>query len=230
MVILFLAVVGLIALASRLAKRRIGNTEAIVVHLTIFSLYFLVGMSFFRKATTIDFGFRYVLLCFLTIQILAAYGAYSAVAATLEHAKSRKALAYSSICALVDLLSIEMFRVFRLHPYYQTYHNEYVTPSFYGWGEGLEFVARQLNSRDNAKELVVASYFPCVLGFNFKGKTVHLEDFGDDSGINYLVLYNSQVNRGVFPELTKAYHAEQPGAEFVAVINGIEYAWLYRVR
>jgi hypothetical protein len=231
MVILFLAAVGLITLAYRLSKERVGNTETILLHLTIFSLYFLVGMSFFRKATTIDFGFRYILFCFITIQILAAYGAHAAVVAALRQTKTRKVLAYSSLCALVTLLATEMYRVFSLHPYYQTYHNEYVTPSFYGWGEGLELVAGHLNSRDNARELTVASYFPCVLGFRFKGKTVHLEDFGDGSGIDYLVLYNSQVSRGLFPTLTTAYQIKHQGAlEFVAMINGIEYAWLYRVR
>jgi hypothetical protein len=68
-----------------------------------------------------------------------------------------------------------------------------------------------------------------VLSRYFEGTTLELDAAeGGEPGIDYVVLYDSQVKRNLYPNVIRRYRstgAIEP--EFVAVINGVEYAWLY---
>lgn len=117
----------------------------------------------------------------------------------------------------------------RLHPYYQSFRSGIRSRDFYGWGEGLEKVAQHLNSKDNAGELMAALSYHRVLGHYFEGSTVRLDEMTAD--VDCVVLYNSQVGRNLYADVTAKYRAEgAEGPEYVAIINGIEYAWVYRAR
>ena len=222
--ILAFATLGLGLLLYRLRRRGVDDRGFVLAYLGVFGAIFLLGMSFFPKATSIDHGYRYVLVSFLVLQLFAAHGFLEAFRAAVAAIPSRRVLSGASAVLLGALLGVEAFRVLRLHPYYQTFHNEVLRPPFYGWGEGMELVARHLNAKPRAAELVVASDVTCCLNYFLVGRAVPLGEFGVRR-TDYAVLYNAQVNRGLYPEVTTELRRRTP--EFVARINGVEYAWVY---
>jgi hypothetical protein len=223
-VVLF-GVAGLVVLLRRFAMRRIGKIEALVACPMGFGIFFLAGMSLFAKVSP-----RYVLVSYIAIQLVAAYGLYVTAKAVIERA-SRPGGRRAAVAVVLALCAWSSFEVFRLHPYYGSFSGLRAQRG-YGWGEGLEQVAAHLNAKDHPERLVVASFYPCVLSRYFAGTTLELDAARNgDPEVDYVVLYDSQVNRGLYPEVIRRYHsggAVEP--EFAAVINGVEYAWLYGAR
>ena len=88
--------------------------------------------------------------------------------------------------------SICAFAVFSLHPYYQTFSNGFFKAGNSGWGEGLEIVAEYLNKKENASDLVVASFWSSIFAKFFKGNTLSLKLEGNTNP-DYIILYRLQV-------------------------------------
>lgn len=116
-----------------------------------------------------------------------------------------------------------------LHPYYQTHHNRLCAPQQMGWGEGLEKVADYLNRQPGSDDLIVTSFYGCVLKWFFRGRVVDLGELTRRVKPDYVVFYNSQVTRYLFPVIIGKYFLNaNHRPEYTARLNGIPYAWVYR--
>jgi hypothetical protein len=225
-VIVACGIIGAAVLMHRVIRKRAGRVELFLAYLGLFGVLLIVGMSFFAKVAT-----RYVLVSFLAFQLVGAYGLY--VSARTMAARAPRQWVFAVIVAAVLLVcTTDAYQVLRLHPYYQSYHASLRAPDQYGWGEGLEKVGEFLNSKADPEGIRVASFYSCVLNRYMRGEAVELDSLRDDrSDLDYVVLYDSQVKRKLFPDVIRDY--ESVGGvtpEFVAAINGVEYAWLYPVR
>jgi len=215
-------IAGFAVLVRRFVTRRAGQLEALVACPVGFGICFLMGMSLFAKV-----GPRYVLVSYVAFQLLAAYGLYVTVKVVVDRS-TRPAVKRAAVAAMLALCAWSAFEVFRLHPHYGSFSGLRAR-RHYGWGEGLEQIAAHLNAKDDPTGLAVASFYPCVLSRHFVGTTLELDAAENgEPGIDYVVLYDSQVKRGLYPSVIRRYRSEGAAEpEFVAVINGVEYAWLY---
>jgi hypothetical protein len=225
-VILALGIVGAAALIYRGVRGRAGRSEFLLAYTALFGLLLIVGLSLFAKVAT-----RYVLVSFVAFQIVGAYGLFVSARTIAERVPRQWGFAVVVTGALL-VCAADAYQVLRLHPYYQSYHGSLRAPDLYGWGEGLEKIGEYLDAKANPQELKVASFYSCVLNRYMRGEAVELDSLEDGaSDIDYVVLYDSQVQRNLFAEVTRDYElvaAADP--EFIAVINGVEYAWLYPTR
>lgn len=209
---------------TRIKKHGFDDTTVLVLLSAAFLIYFLMGMSFAGKT-----ALRYCVVAFLLLDIMAAY----TVANILRYTKNmvwkldwqRYAL---SFVVTVGLL-VYTFNVFALHPYYQTFYNKLSSPKGIGWGEGLEQVAAYLNKLPNSKSIVAASWYPCVLRWQFDGIVVGLGEI-EATKPDYIVLYQSQVARYLYPAIVDEYYLnDKVKPEFIVKIRGFEIAWVYKI-
>ena len=103
-----------------------------------------------------------------------------------------------------------------------------------GWGEGLEQAATFLNGLPDAESLYVATSYHHVVRPRFVGTTLPIAQYVQaDARQNlpapdYMVVYvNARQRRQISPEVARAEAIGQP--VFVARINGLPYAWVYRI-
>ena len=94
-----------------------------------------------------------------------------------------------------------------------------------GWGEGLDQVAQFLNAQPGAPTLVAKTHYHHALRPMFVGQTVRVPD---PTPINYFVVYVNMAQRLIIPDTVVRVMNERP-PDFTAVVNGSEYAWVYRV-
>lgn len=125
----------------------------------------------------------------------------------------------------------------RLAPYYTAFFNPLVggaelAPRLFafGAGEGLDMAARYLDGKEGAEGLKVATWGPSSVALYFRGETMPLQWTGWTrvwTLADYVIFYISQVQREwPDPLLVEFFRSLEP--EYVARINGIEYAWVYK--
>jgi len=126
-------------------------------------------------------------------------------------------------------------------PYYFSYFNpllggpeKAVDVMQVGWGEGLDEAARYLNNKPDAESVqVLAWYASGPFDYFFKGQSTTLsfeeQDLEEISNYDYVVLYAHQWQRQLPTPAFLAYFDKQT-PEAVVTIDGIDYAWIYRVR
>ena len=182
---------------------------------------------------------RYLLPIFPMVDILAAVGLLALlgwVSRLLGHDLKGKLLSpyLGATSGLILLLSTSWLR---LAPYYSAYFNPLVGGAalapkalLIGGAEGLDLAARYLDSKDKAKDLAVATWGPKTVRLHFKGRTMPLRWLGWTrvwALADYVLFHVSQVQRQYPDEETVAFfQAREP--EYVARINGIDYAWVYK--
>lgn len=140
--------------------------------------------------------------------------------------------------AVAGIIAVS-FLWLRLVPYYSAYFNPLLGGAkqasrwyAFGGGEGLDMAARYLNGKEGAEDLVVSTpYDDAVFQYYFKGKAEPLRRkhwTGSWLLADYVILYFSYVQRNVpSPEVVDFINTLEP--EYVASINGIEYAKVYQV-
>jgi hypothetical protein len=106
-----------------------------------------------------------------------------------------------------------------------------------GWGEGLDQAARYLNSKANAEQLVVSSWYPLgSFSYFFEGQhTLAPKDIPDPIdnkrhwfSTDYVVFYANQWQRQLpTPELLAYFFAMPP--EHLIRIAGLDYARIYNL-
>jgi hypothetical protein len=178
---------------------------------------------------------RYLLPVFPFLDLLAAIG----LLGTLELIAGRLRLSGSSGTTLGYGLSVAALlaqAAFALphYPYYLTYYNELmgglpaaVEQVPVGWGEGLDQVARYLNTFPEAERLSVAAVpVQCLAPF-FVGHSEQLYTNPPALRADYIVLYINQVQRlAPTPELIHYFRSQKPYA--VIPVHGVPYAWIYQ--
>ena len=179
---------------------------------------------------------RYLLPTFPMIDILAAVGllAFLGWVSRLWGHRLKERLLIGTTCVLTLLLSTSWLR---LAPYYSAYFNPLVGGAtlapkvlLIGGGEGLDLAARYLDSKDEAQDLAVATWGPKTVRLYFEGRTMPLrwlEWTRVWTLADYVLFHVSQVQRQYPDEETVAFfQARKP--EYVARINNIDYAWVYK--
>jgi hypothetical protein len=138
------------------------------------------------------------------------------------------------------VLAVQIGLLARVWPYPIAYYNPLAGGAerardliMVGWGEGLEQAAGYLNGLPDAESLVVVTSYHHVVRPRFVGTTVPIAPYvrGGAEGLptpDYIVLYvNARQRRQISPEVEQAEATGPP--VFVAEINGLPYAWVYRV-
>jgi len=201
--------------------------------LILYSLFFILQITIASKK-----GNRYALPAVLGLDVLAAYGILNIKywilntrARILDAQYSISSIQYRVVFASL-LFGFYLLLFVPLDSRYLSFYN----PLFggaktarktivMGWGEGFYEVAQYLNQKPNAKELKVLSFFESSLTPLFKGKVFKFGDV-DDSKVDYLVFYVSQIQRGIDAEIVEKYFSlEKP--EYIVKLNGVEYCWIF---
>jgi hypothetical protein len=183
---------------------------------------------------------RYLLPIFPLIDLLAAMGlltflAWIASLARHDLRKPRISILYLTMTAGITLLLSLSWLT--LAPYYSAYFNPLmggtkVAPRvlLLGGAEGLDLAAHYLDQKSEASELKVAAWGPNTVKLYFRGRVFPLEWMGWAKVwtlADYVVFHISQVQRQwPNPEAVNFFQGRQP--EYVARINGIDYAWVYK--
>ena len=189
----------------------------------------------------------YILPACVAITILGAMGligSFDEVAKRLRLSKTRKRLLETSGIALISALQLVL--CVSHYPYYFSYFNpivggghvaEQLIPSAIAHGMGLDQVMRYLNAQDNSQSLYVGmnviGISSCVELNEFAGHLIAFPDkwTGESdrhwSQLDYVVYYR---NFGRYrPSRVFADLIDSASPDFTAEINGIEYAWVYKI-
>ena len=206
--------------------------------------YVFLYMAFMTMGSTK--AERYLLPVFPVVDILAAVGLCGLAEEVWQ--MSRPASWHTSLEGssrlMVGSLAVLLLQAgFSLpyHPYYLSAYNPLMGGTvlaprvlLVGWGEGLDKGARYINEKEDAKTLKVATFYREQVFSPFSDSETKpftaQSIFWND--IDYVVLYISQVQRKSFPvsgglQTVDFFLSLEP--EHTVRINGIEYAWIYKV-
>jgi len=95
-----------------------------------------------------------------------------------------------------------------------------------GWGEGLREAGQYLNSKPNATEMRVASWYDGLMAGYFDGEVTSLSEAMNED-IDYVLLYANQIQRNLHEKVLKTYRSRSP--EKVIAIKGRDMVWIYKV-
>ena len=198
----------------------------------IYGIVYIVGMSLISYKQD-----RWFLPALAALVIMA--GVELAVLLSMPAQRLRGALrgapALVTSAALLVTGVVTCYPLVQLQPNYLSYFN----PVFYGpekvwhdhvvgFGEGLHEAAQYLNGKPGAENLTVASSTDTAFSPFFVGRTIELEDLQQGRRADYLVLYAHYVQQQLVPTITNAYYPSRT-PECTITINGIEYAWIYKI-
>lgn len=185
---------------------------------------------------------RYLLPVYPALDLIAGLG-WFALAWLLWQKRWRGVLHYAPIIILVIVFSVQVAGSIRTFPYYLSYYNPLFGGSRnapqimqIGWGEGLDQAARYLNSKPNAKQLKVSTYYPSgSFSYFFDGNNHLIEYTSDISSdlwgrfiaADYAVIYISQWQRQLPKPVLDVVSQLTP--EHTIWINGLEYARIYKL-
>jgi hypothetical protein len=234
--LVFSLLAGLILLISGFSKGFDRDNFNLLI-LILYVLLFTCAMSIPAKKIG-----RYILPVFPMISVLASIGIVRLSSGIMERfSKTERFKKYVFSVVAVIISAVQIFPVIKLHPYASAYYNPIAGGGskakdvlLIGRGEGLDLVGKYLNKKENAQDLTVASEYHYLLKVYFKGKvkTLHIEQYesGTLDTVDYLVLYISGIQKENLriPQEALDYHRTH-SPEHVVVINGIEYAYIYRV-
>jgi hypothetical protein len=139
------------------------------------------------------------------------------------------------------IVAVQVVLLARVWPYPIAYYNPLAGGAerarqliMVGWGEGLEQAAEFLNGLPDAESLYVATSYNHVVRPRFVGTTLPIAPYTEDgtnpplTAPDYIVVYvNAWQRRQISPEVARAETIGQP--VFVANVNGLPYAWVYRI-
>ncbi len=184
---------------------------------------------------------RYILPAFPAMTTLAALG-YSQFSGLVRRSPvlggRLPSLNLTWLLVLVVLAQVAL--VLPHYPYYFTYYNPLmgggvtaVRTMIAGWGEGLDQAARWLNTRPDAQDLEVVSWYSTTFEPYFKGHSIYKIEEEKISRTSkpglvadYVVFYVNQVQRQLpSPGTLQFYQAATP--VYTATLHGIDYAWVY---
>jgi hypothetical protein len=147
------------------------------------------------------------------------------------------ASSWAKLGAAVALVLLVALWWLPLAPYYGAYFNPLLGDGAtavwafpFGQGEGLDQAAAYLNEKENAENLLVASFYPEEFQTYFRGTVISLRQkewsktwlYSD-----YVVFYVSQVQRELpDAELVSFFRSQEP--EYTARIGGVDFAWIYK--
>jgi len=232
-------IIGTFYVLSDFARNRLSSSVSIKTALILLAYIALFVAMMTIPGKKMD---RYILPVFLPLDVIAALGLIY-IFEFLRKISPINLKSKSLFIAFTFLISLYQAVVLaNIYPYFLAYYNPLFggakTAKIYlliGRGEGLDLVAEYLNNKENPKDLVVASEFPYILNLNFVGKTIttKVEEYDPETlnKIDYLVIYIAGLQKGSFrlpQEIIQYAEAHLP--EHTVSINGIDYAYIYKIR
>lgn len=205
--------------------------------LSLYAVLFVALMTLASKKFD-----RYLLPAFMVLDLLAGVGLWRLamlVAGILPKLGSPRVIA-TALAGIVTAAQLGL--LISVWPYPIAYYNPLAggperarSLIMIGWGEGLEQVAAYLNGVPDSERARVVSSYNHVLRPRFRGTTRALAPYlepPDQAGVlaapEYVVLYVSSVQRRQIP--AALLRTEEIGPPvFVATVNGMSYAWVYRI-
>ncbi|MBI3255359.1 MAG: glycosyltransferase family 39 protein [Candidatus Andersenbacteria bacterium] len=222
-----LQLIGLILLPFALKKP--SKYRPALIAMVIWSVLFFLEIQYATKK-----GDRYMLPIFTMLDIIAV-GSILAAISISKQTITRQLLGLITAMALVW----QVVNVSQLHPYMLAYRNPFFKSlalgRTMGWGEGLDIAAAYLNTKPQATQLLVVSYYESSFAYHFKGGVTSAERLAKESateiGADYVVLYRTMQGRAPERWETKVlqkYASTVP--EKIISLNGEEYVWIYNTR
>ena len=208
----------------------------ITMVLIVFSLFYLIGLSFVAKKIA-----RYLVIYLPAMSLLSAMGTIYII-----QQFSKKRIRYLFLVAIIVL---QVVPVLKLHPYYITYHFPLLSGKWIsentsvGGGVGLDVAADYLNAKTDAQNLNVrVSRFSKGLNKYFVGKIwtrtqkTLLSSIAFDYDVEYSRIRQIQgtpidphPGHGRSVESLQFQYPLPRELEHVVKLNGVDYVWIYRV-
>jgi hypothetical protein len=232
--------VGLAAMVIGLRRPVLRRSALLAAWLGLaYVVFFLIMLSLGAKKLE-----SYALPIFPMLDLLAAVGLWASLQwATRRWQQRRGRDTAPNMAKLVYSLATGILLVsvlwLRLVPYYSSYFNPLLGGTrsavhlfAFGGGEGLDMAAEYLNQKEDASQLTVATAYPDhVFRHYFEGTTWPLRQ-GTWTGLwllaDYAISYTSYAQRDLpSAEVVDFFSTLEP--EYVATINGVDYARVYQV-
>lgn len=223
---------GLVLLPLLFWASRHLKSQTIV--LILFSALFFLAMQFSIKK-----GDRYLLPFFLILDTVTAISLVYGIRQLPKIVGAYSAITYRALRLVILLVLLwQIGQAVTLYPYYLAYRNPFFRAvaqgRTMGWGEGLDLAAEYLNQKSGAEKMLVIAYYEGPFSYRFKGEVTSAERLAKETpekiGGNYVVLYRTMEGRAPDRWETKVleqFAGKKP--EHVVVLNGEEYAWVYRI-
>ena len=218
------AVLGLPWLARRDGRRQALWTMA------GFALLYALFMTAGKKKFD-----RYLLPLFPFVQTVAAVGLISTGDWLLSRWRAPWKGRVLAVSVALGALTLGVIRVLPHAPYYLTYYSPLlggpeaaVQKVLVGWGEGLDLAAGYLNGVPGSSDSRAAVRSLTDFAPFFRGRSYDETDY-DPATTDNVVIYLTEVQRQLSPELLERYH-NVADPLYVARIKGIDYAWVYENR
>lgn len=215
-------------------RQREEKIYRIVVVMLLFSIFYMIGLSFVAQKTS-----RYIVIFLPAISLLISIGAIQ-----LARLTQKKWISY---LVLVIIFSVQALPILRLYPYYRAYYNPLLSAKWVEektapiTGAGLDLAADYLNAKPDAERLRVRHTWFCKdFAHYFIGKTDYYKYDPATHNFDYDLeyLYDRQIIHTPMDisedttYRTKALKREQAvhrELEHIINLNGIDYVWIYRV-
>ena len=208
----------------------------------LFSFFFTLAMSMGNLKAN-----RYIGSIFPVLDLVAAVGWITIIDTTHQWLKNRFNLTRAQIISALFIcivVAAQILAVWQVRPYYWSYYNPLLGgPNLapgnidIGYGEGLDQAGRYLETKPNANELTVLSWYGVgPFSYFYSGPfnfTAIIPDWTKTNArrlaeADYIVIYVNQSQRQLTRPLLDVLTSVEP--EHIIVINNIEYAWIYDVR
>jgi hypothetical protein len=184
---------------------------------------------------------RYALPAFLAVDVLGAIGLALVLSAIGRRFSRGHKLVWALGLGTVTATQIAL--CVNCYPYYFSYFNPVLgglqtaaKVMWVGWGEGLDQVSRYLESSANGRALCIGTSYEQILNYReqfrdnvlfFPPSPTQPQRFWPVQ-LDYAVVYINALQRYGLPRsFVELFGAEAP--QFVARINGLEYAWVYHI-
>jgi len=186
---------------------------------------------------------RYILPAVLPLNVLAGAGFYVWIRSGIDalvsggaQSRLRQAVLGLGVLAIVGLQGWQVYSVF---PYGLSYYNPLMGGGekaadvmMVGYGEGLDQAAAYMMTVPNKRNLTIYSFYSNAFGFHFMHQIDEILWYEDEIPepmleADYWIVYRSQRQRGMSEVIFEMLEGHQP--EHTVVINGIEYAWVYKL-
>lgn len=197
-------------------------------------LIFTASFSFTSKKFS-----RYLLVAFPLLDVLAGIGIFYTIKWIGARFKNLKFRKLTQVNIVIIVLFLTAFPVLARHPYYGTYYNicwkiTNITQIFtVGDASGLDLAAHYLNQKNNAHYLKVQVstlsaefFYPYFVGHTYQLAPKFMKNLPPLPPVDYEVVYIRDAQINWAPQ-----NGTQGGTlEHVISLNGIDYAWIYKVK
>lgn len=226
-----LTLLGVLLLPVGLRRMDRGQLRVLAL-IAVFVLLLAAGLSVFPKKFN-----RYLVPAFPALDVLAAVGLVGALGWLASLRAERAWARRVSVLGVATLTLLASVNLAGWHPYPIVAFNQMLggAPTgartfAVGWGEGMEQAAEWLNQQPDITGVSVVSRIPVVQApYMRPGAYARTPQQGAlPEGTGYLVVYVSQVQRGLPSQPFEQFFADETPLHTVR-IHGVDYAWIYAV-